>query len=261
MKIELLAHTRLSESFKEKLYKDGSISFDQYGELYEITDGQVVTLSAIRTCYSANKPSEIAIKEGHRYFKKEATDGKGGTDADRLIRHIVASKHTSTLEAVTFTFAIEGVSRALLAQLTRHRVGFSFSVQSQRYVRFGSDDKSGGFDYVIPTKVDDEKSTRRSHGVPFTAIEIYEEAMEKSQSYYDELREAGVPAEDARMVLPQAATTNLVMTVNLRSLLDFYAKRSKGNGAQAEIAELAERLREEVVKVEPWVDEFFEGGN
>ncbi|MBO1582691.1 FAD-dependent thymidylate synthase [Bacillus sp. XF8] len=255
MKIELLAHTRLSESFKEKLYKDGSISFDQYGELDEVTDGQVVTLSAIRTCYSANKPSEIAIKEGHRYFKKEATDGKGGTDADRLIRHIVASKHTSTLEAVTFTFAIEGVSRALLAQLTRHRVGFSFSVQSQRYVRFGSDDKSGGFDYVVPDNV--KKCESES---VFTTYDLYNDFMDKAQEYYDELRAAGVPAEDARMVLPQAATTNLVMTVNLRSLLDFYAKRRAGNGAQAEIAELAEKLRKEVVKVEPWVDEFFEGG-
>lgn len=83
--------------------------------------------------------------------------------------------------------------------------------------------------------------------------------MRALQLDYDSLRTQGVSAEDARMVLPQAATTNLVMTVNLRSLLDFYTKRRKGNGAQAEIAELAEHLRKEVVKVEPWVDEFFEG--
>ncbi|WP_415750064.1 FAD-dependent thymidylate synthase [Bacillus mycoides] len=169
------------------------------------------------------------------------------------MRHIIASKHTSTLEHITFTFAIEGVSRALLAQLTRHRVGFSFSVQSQRYVRFGSDDKSGGFNYVVLDRINEEDES---------AVKLYTylEIMRDIQEAYDRLRELGVPAEEARMVLPQAATTNLVMTVNLRSLLDFYAKRRKGNGAQAEIAELAEYLRKEVVKAEPWVDEFFEGG-
>ncbi|PGZ02205.1 thymidylate synthase (FAD), partial [Bacillus thuringiensis] len=128
---------------------------------------------------------------------------------------------------ITFTFAIEGVSRALLAQFTRHRVGFSFSVQSQRYVRFGSDDKSGGFDYVAPDKVKGRDIER-----------IYQKFMEDIQEMYDYLRDCGVPAEEARMVLPNATTTNLVMTGNLRSLLDFYAKRRKGNGAQAEIAEL-----------------------
>ncbi|KFN03656.1 FAD-dependent thymidylate synthase [Bacillus clarus] len=257
MDVKLLAHTQLSNEF-----------FDtkEVAELSDsITSGQAVALSAVRTCYSANKPSEIVAKEGVKYFGNKATDGGKGAEADRLMRHIIASKHTSTLEHITFTFAIEGVSRALLAQLTRHRVGFSFSIQSQRYVRFGSDDKSGGFDYVTPksieenekifdmTLLDDTKAKRKPQF-------FYEDAMKVVQYCYDTLREMGIPAEDARMVLPQAATTNLVMTVNLRSLLDFYAKRRKGNGAQAEIAELAENLRKEVVKVEPWVDEFFEGG-
>ena len=142
MKVVLLAHTQLSENFYD--------SFDEYNEFLEYdgnkidkfntTDGQVVALTAIRTCYSANKPSEILEKEGERYFGRKAADGKGGTDADRLIRQIVSSKHLSTLEHLSFTFAIEGVSRALLAQLTRHRVGFSFSVQSQRYNRYFKDE-------------------------------------------------------------------------------------------------------------------------
>ncbi|EJR82860.1 thymidylate synthase (FAD) [Bacillus thuringiensis] len=248
MKVKLLAHTQLSDEFYNS-FGEGNYTNDL--DDYDCTDGQAVALSAVRTCYSANKPSEIVAKEGAKYFGNKATDGGKGTEADRLMRHIIASKHTSTLEHLTFTFAIEGVSRALLAQLTRHRVGFSFSVQSQRYVRFGSDDKSGGFDYVIPESV-------ISKGLG--AVAIYKAAMRALQLDYDSLRAQGVPAEDARMVLPQAATTNLVMTVNLRSLLDFYAKRRKGNGAQAEIAELAEHLRKEVVKAEPWVDEFFEGG-
>ena len=247
MNVNLLAHTQLSKEFIDYLTDVTNIGRESFNPTY----GQAIALTAVRTCYSATAPSEIVAKEGAKYFGNKATDGGKGTEADRLMRHIIASKHTSTLEHITFTFAIEGVSRALLAQLTRHRVGFSFSVQSQRYVRFGSDDKSGGFDYVIPESV-----ASKGPG----AVAIYKASMKALQLDYDSLRAQGVSAEDARMVLPQAATTNLVMTVNLRSLLDFYAKRRKGNGAQAEIADLAEHLRKEVVKVEPWVDEFFEGG-
>jgi thymidylate synthase (FAD) len=238
MSVELIAHTQLSEKFKEKLSNAG---------FSDVNDGKAVALACIRTCYSANKPSEIVLLEGDKYFKKQATDGAAGSDADRLIRQIVASKHTSTLEGITFTFAIEGVSRALLAQLTRHRIGFSYSVQSQRYVKFGSGDRSGGFDYVVPDKVADNPD----------AEYIFESAMEDMQRAYDKLRKAGVAAEDARAVLPNAAATNLVMTTNLRALLEFYAKRKPGNGAQAEIAELAERLKDEVIAVEPWTAQFF----
>ncbi|HEB4955553.1 TPA: FAD-dependent thymidylate synthase [Bacillus cereus] len=243
MVVKLLAHTQVSKEFKDKLART---SYEIL--VNEVTHGQAIALSAIRTCYSANKPSEIVALEGEKYFKGKATDGKGGNEVDRLIRHIVSSGHTSTLEHLTYTFAVEGVSRALLAQLTRHRVGFSFSVQSQRYVRMGSDDKIGGFDYVIPETV---KAKGES------IVNAYNEIMENNQSYYDLLRSLGIPAEDARSILPNATCTNLVLTVNLRSLLDFYSKRRKGKGAQHEITELAERLREEVVKVEPWTEEFF----
>lgn len=261
MNVKLLAHTQLSEEFR-KQFDYGEQTFpDGYenNELNDmsVTDGQAVSLTSIRTCYSANKPSEIVAKEGVKYFGSKATDGEAGTEADRLFRQIVRSKHLSTLEHLSFTFAIEGVSRSLLAQLTRHRVGFSFSVQSQRYVRFGSDDKTGGFDYVVPSSITNEKSFERN-GEKIHADAIFERAMELLQEAYDDLREAGVPPEDARMVLPNAAATNLVMTANLRALLDFYGKRHKGRGAQAEIAELAEELRKAVVEVEPWTDVFFE---
>ena len=245
MNVKLLAHTQINRKLKS--WKGLTIDLDN-GNSVHITDGQAVALTAIRTCYSANKPSEIIAKEGEKYFGRMATDGKGGSDADRLFRHIVNSGHTSTLEHLTFTFAIEGVSRALLAQLTRHRVGFSFSVQSQRFVRFGSDDKTGGFDYVVPDSI------RKNIG----ANSLFHDFMEEIQEKYDTLRELGIPPEDARMVLPNAAATNLVMTANLRALLDFYSKRRKGRGAQWEIAELAEKLREAVVAVEPWADVFFE---
>jgi thymidylate synthase (FAD) len=257
MNVKLIAHTQINRKLKS--WKGLTIDLDN-GNSVHITDGQAVALTAIRTCYSANKPSEIVAKEGDKYFGKPATDGKGGSDADRLFRHIVNSGHTSTLEHLSFTFAIEGVSRALLAQLTRHRVGFSFSVQSQRYVRFGSDDKTGGFDYVVPPSVEkvDYTMSKALGPIDEGPVDVFIEAMRKAQEYYDKLRSLGVAPEDARMVLPNAAATNLVMTANLRALLDFYSKRRKGRGAQWEIAELAEKLREAVVAVEPWTDAFFE---
>jgi thymidylate synthase (FAD) len=250
MNVKLLAHTQLSANFVGEL--KNALGFDM-----NFTSGKAVALSAIRTCYSANKPSEIVAKEGEKYFGMKATDGGYGTDADRLFRQIMASKHTSTVEHISFTFAIENVSRALLAQLTRHRVGFSYSVQSQRYVKFGSNDRSGGFDYVVPDSVSEEKYINLENFPPVYSDDIFEEAMQLAQRYYDLLRQAGVPAEDARAVLPQAAACNLVMTANLRAILEFYSKRQAGKGAQKEIADLAEALKTAVIEVEPWTAQFF----
>ncbi|MEC1584384.1 FAD-dependent thymidylate synthase [Bacillus spizizenii] len=260
MNVQLIAHTKISDEFFDSLTEVDSEGDYDFNHLlvHDVTDGQAIALTAIRTCYSANKPTEIVAKEGAKYFGSKASDGGAGTDADRLFRHIFASKHTSTLEHLTFTFAIEGVSRALLAQLTRHRVGFSFSVQSQRYVRMGSDDRSGGFDYVVPEKVTSDKTAVECADYDLTAEDIFDDAMKYAQESYDLLRKAGVPAEDARAVLPNATATNLVMTANLTALLSFYSKRKKGRGAQAEITELAEALRREVVDVEPWVEVFFD---
>ncbi|MHA4169935.1 FAD-dependent thymidylate synthase [Bacillus cereus] len=244
MKITLLAHTQISDEFYKAL---GNNTVDELNSV-DVTSGQAVALTAIRTCYSANKPSEIVALEGGKYFGSKATDGEKGTEADRLIRHIVKSGHTSTLEHISFTFAIEGVSRALLAQITRHRVGSSYSVQSQRYVKFSSDSKSGGFDYVVPEKV-------KAKGYD----DMYDAMMDEIQQMYDSLIGMGIPQEDARSVLPQSATCNLVLTVNLRALLDFYAKRRAGKGAQQEITVLAEELKSKVVTVEGWTEAFFGG--
>jgi thymidylate synthase (FAD) len=248
MNVKLIAHTQTSLEFADSTY------FTDVG----YTDGQAVALTAIRTCYSPGKPSEIVAKEGAKYFGSKSTDGEGGTEADRLFRMIVRSGHTSTLEHLSFTFAIEGVSRALLAQLTRHRVGFSYSVQSQRYVKFGSKDRSGGFDYVIPESVKNcEKSISVYDDNSHTADMYFAEAMCFIQQVYDDLRELGVPAEDARAVLPQASACNLVMTANLRAILEFYSKRQPGKGAQKEITELAVALKDAVIDVEPWTAQFF----
>jgi thymidylate synthase (FAD) len=257
--VKLIAHTRLSDEFYDSFDVYGAFGEYEWNELNRLdaTDGQVVALTAIRTCYSPLKPTEIIPQEGAKYFGNAASDGAGGTEADRLFRHITRSGHTSTLEHITYTFAIEGVSRALLAQLTRHR-HLSFSVQSQRYVRMGSEDKIGGFDYVTPPSVSTDKKVNEGTFFEESAVDIFSEAISDAQSAYDRLREAGVPAEDARMVLPNAAACNLVMTGNLRTLLDFYAKRRPGSGAQWEIAELAVSIRDEIVKVDPWLAPYFD---
>lgn len=262
-KVTLLAHTQLSQTVVEEYLESDikSLFFDEDTVWKdEVSDGQAVALTAIRTCYSPGKPSEIVAKEGKRYFGKKASDGGTGTEADRLVRMIQSSKHTSVYEHLSYTFAVEGVSRALLAQLTRHRVGFSYSVQSQRYVKFGSDDRSGGFDYVLPDTITDKVVTTEIDGNEYvtSAKGIFEETMSYLQDAYDALRKAGVPAEDCRAVLPNAAACNLVLTVNLRALLDFYAKRKAGRGAQSEITQLAEELKNAVIAIEPWTAQLFE---
>jgi thymidylate synthase (FAD) len=265
LNVKLIAHTALSDDFKNALWLAWGET--EKSSFFYDNERAAVALTAIRTCYSPNRPTEILLLEGAKYFGTAASDGEGGTDADRLFRHITRSGHTSTLEHITYTFAIEGVSRSLLAQLTRHRQ-FSFSVQSQRYVKFGSGDKSRGFDYVVPPSVAAREklmgeimngnvtgSLEERRG---KALMIYFEALTAAQAAYDRLRAAGVPAEDARFVLPNAAATNLVMTGNLRAILEFYGKRRKGRGAQWEIADLAEKMREEITKVDGWTSPFFE---
>jgi thymidylate synthase (FAD) len=241
MQVKLIAHSKLSEDFINELNEQ--LQEDLY--YGKISDGQAIALSAIRTCYSHNYPSEILEKEGKKYFGSLATDGQGGTEADRLIRHIMNSGHLSTTEHLNFTFAIEGVSRSLLAQLTRHR-HFSYSVQSQRYNKLETTSKSGGFDYTTPESIKEHDQT----------LDMYNIAMERIQEIYDGLRKYGIPAEDARYILPNAATCNLVLTGNLRSILEFYKKRSS-NHAQIEIRELSEKIKDVIIKAEPWTESFF----
>lgn len=243
LNVTLIAHTKLSNSFWNMI-NDRAWDYMTSG----VTDGQLIAFTAIRNCYSHLQPTEIINEEIDKYFGQQATDGGKGNDADRLCRYIMNSGHTSTLEHVSFVFAIEYVSRALLAQITRHRVGWSFSVKSQRYVKFGTNNKSGGATYIVPEKVRMNKE----------ACNLFLKHQELIQETYDALRELGIPSEDARSVLNNATSTSMVTTCNISSLLHFYSKRRKGRGAQEEIANLAEQLRREVVQVEPWLDDIFE---
>ena len=263
MKVILLGHTQLSQGFVETILESEiSEMFFSEDNVWneEISDGQVVSLAAIRECYSYKTAIEVIKTESEKYFGEKGKEGK------RLFNHIIKSGHTSTTEHVHFTFAVEGVSRALLAQLTRHR-HLSFSVQTQSYNKFSSESRSGGFDYVKPQTINwespafktyDEAKQIKERNRLIEANEEFEKAMEQIQEAYDKLISLGIPQEDARSVLPNAATCNLVTSGNLRAWLEFYKKRKKGEGAQAEIAEFAEHIKKAIVEVEPWTSEYFE---
>ena len=147
-------------------------------------------------------------------------------DPWKALKNAMAGGHESVLEHCKFSFQIEGVSRALLAQLTRHRIA-SFSVQSQRYVSY-----ENGFDYVTPHSV-------RALGEE--AEKRYHNQMELMHMWYCEWLKNGVTQEDARFVLPNACCTTLVMTMNARELRHFFSLRCC-NRAQWEIRELADEM-------------------
>ena len=139
--------------------------------------------------------------------------------------------HESVLEHASFTFGIEGVSRVLLAQLTRHRIA-SFSVQSQRYVSY-----ENGFGYVIPDSI---------KALGDDAVARYHSQMQMIESWYKEWqaalgKEGEKSNEDARFVLPNACETRILLTMNVRELRHFFSLRMC-NRAQWEIRQLAEKM-------------------
>ena len=189
-----------------------------------------VIAMASRTCYSA--------------LDLEGLDKKtDAADNAAYIRRVLASGHTSIAEHASFTFGLEGVSRTLLAQITRHRVA-SFSVQSQCYVSVAGAEV---FDYVLPPRI-------RALGPE--AEEKFAWQMKTMQRWYDEWSEAlgQDSAEDARFVLPGAAATRIVMTMNARELLHFFSLRMC-NRAQWEVREAAWRMYELVYPLAPSVFE------
>lgn len=194
---------------------------------------------SIRTCYSPFAADYIANEEYPKYVARSAHAFPN--DAVRLIASVAEMRHLSVLEHVSFTFSIEGVSRSLLAQFTRHRIGWSYNVQSQRYVNMSSNSKHGVFEYITPQSIE----------VNEEAFEIYQSLMERIQMDYDQLVKLGIKAEDARYILPNAAETNMIVTCNLRAFMDFYEKRNENTHSQWEIAALAEEMKRVIVEAEP----------
>lgn len=153
-----------------------------------------------------------------------------------VLSTIMKSGHFSTLEHVSYTFAVDGVSRALTHQLVRHRLA-SFNQQSQRYAKF-----TKGVETVKPHTVEDDEE----------ASKVFDEAIEAVIEGYQKLLEMGIPAEDARYLLPNAAETKIVITMNIRELLHFFSLRCC-NRAQWEIRELAHKMLELVKPTAPYI--------
>lgn len=194
-------------------------------------DPEEVIAQAAKLCYS---PASIDDLKKQIESKNQAN----------FIGKLTDMRHHSPLEHATFTFGVEGISRSCSHQIVRHRLA-SYSQQSQRYVGQQSG-KTGGFHFVVPPGID--KIGKKTWFV---------EKMNIIQQWYDELTEAlgneGERAfEDARFLLPNAAETKIIITMNTRELLHFIQVRCC-NRAQWEIRELATEMLRQVKQVSPYI--------
>lgn len=183
--------------------------------------------TACRTCYSADTPYEIY----------------GSTDDEekmlKLIERVISSGHYSTIEHIQVSFAISNVSRACTHQLVRHR-HMSFSQKSQRYVK-----EKGQFDYLIPPTILRNEELKAK----------FEAFMGEISKLYCEFTEAGIPAEDARAVLPNATATSLVASLNLRELIHI-ANLRLCTRAQYEIRCMVKAMCDAIIAEEPWLKRY-----
>jgi thymidylate synthase (FAD) len=201
--------------------------------------------AAAKLCYSSVGIGDIM---------DDLDDGK----VDKFLNMLMDLGHESPIEHVVFTFGVEGVSRVLTHQLVRHRIGCSYSQQSQRYVKLNQ------FEYIIPPEIERLPAARKK----------FMEAMEADQRAYDELVELLVPEhygryikegktekqarsmseksaiEDARYVFPNACESKIVFTMSARALMNFLRQRCC-NRAQWEIRELAEEMLCQLKAVAP----------
>lgn len=195
-----------------------------------------VVASAAKLCYSASGIDDILED-----LSEEKVQG--------FLNRLMSYGHMSPIEHVSFTFAVEGVSRSLTHQLVRHRIA-SYSQQSQRYVKLSQ------FQYIIPTAIQENDEAKA----------IFVKAMEDDQKAYNEIAdilknkymENGMKKlaaekkaiEDARYVFPNACETKIMLTMNVRSLINFFEHRCC-NRAQWEIHALADEMLKQVKEVAP----------
>ena len=191
--------------------------------LYHTPEPERAVATAARLCYAP---------VGGRELMESLTDEK----IRKVLTTILSSGHFSTLEHASYTFAVEGVSRARTHQLVRHRLA-SYNQQSQRYVKFKEEPP-----IVRPASVDTNPE----------AAQAFDEAIDACWQAYDKLVQAGVPAEDARYILPNACETKIVVTMNIRELMHFFSNRCC-NRAQWEIRELAWKMLELVRPTAPFI--------
>ncbi len=191
--------------------------------LYHTPDPERAIAAAARLCYAPVSAAEL--------IETMSDDA-----VRRVLRTIMTSGHLSALEHASYTFAIDGVSRALTHQLVRHRLA-SYNQQSQRYVRYDAPPT-----FIEPPSV---------AGSP-DAHERFEQAVASAFEAYRVLIELGIPAEDARYVLPNATETRIVVTMNVRELLHFLTLRCCKR-AQWEIRALALAMLELAEPTAPYI--------
>jgi len=195
----------------------------QVNLLYHTPNPQRAVATAARLCYAPIGAAELM-------------ETMSEAQVDKVLAVIMKSGHGSALEHASYTFAVDGVSRALTHQLVRHRIA-SFNQQSQRYVAYSEDPQ-----IVLPQTIEDDPECLASFN---TAIDV-------AYATYASLIEAGIPAEDARYVLPNACISKIVVTMNIRELLHFFEQRCCKR-AQWEIRDLALRMLALVEPTAPYI--------
>lgn len=193
--------------------------------------------------YTGNPEQTVALAAKLCYSDatiEKLSEGLTEESTAKFIKRLMSMGHQSPIEHASFTFGIEGVSRAFLAQITRHRIA-SFSVKSQRYVSAAEN-----FNYIVPPAVE---------GLGEEAVHQYEEQMDTMRGWYADWQEKlggknETSNEDARFVLPNASETKMVLTMNARELLHFFNLRCCFR-AQWEIREVAWQMLALVSEVAP----------
>lgn len=202
--------------------------------------------------YTPNPEKVVAAAAKLCYSKVGAMQLLDGLDEEKtqnFLRMLGQFGHASPIEHASFTFAVEGVSRALLAQITRHRIA-SFSVQSQRYVRLED------FHYVIPPEIENDVEAKGSfiRNMEDMSTQYLDMANLLTNKYMlegmDKKSAEKKANEDARFLLPNACETKFVVTMNARSLHNFFKLRCC-NRAQWEIRSLAREMYRLVYQVAP----------
>jgi len=185
-------------------------------------DPEKTVAMAARLCYSDSAIAELERK-------------LSGVSIEKFLGKILKLGHLSVLEHASFTFGVEGISRATSHQLVRHRLA-SYSQQSQRYVTATKPE------YVVPPSIEKDAGKKKR----------FERAVRSAYRAYKELVDAGVAAEDARYLLPNASATKIIITMNARELLHFFTLRCCER-AQWEIRDMATRMLALVKKEAPCI--------
>lgn len=189
--------------------------------LRHTADSELLCGAAASTTIKNGRPSEILAKIDIETAK-------------RKIRQVTGYGHTSVIEHASFTFSVEDVSRAMTHQLVRHRIA-SYTQQSQRYVAYDTIEK-----YVTPPNI--------AHNAE--AKKVFDETLERISDAYQKLLKMTIPKEDARFILPNAAKTNIMVTMNARELRHFFNLRCCAR-AQWEIREVATEMLKQAKKAAP----------